>query len=335
MVTNLPERAKAIWAKAVAARDPRLKLQLLEEFYRSFPKHKGTEKLEKSIKRQIASLRRELEEAKRRKGRRDPWAVKKGEEPQLALTGGIEDAVEAFSSLTNLRPSIPSILAKPVVGTFKGLGVSFQLVLAPYDERLGEERRERFLRLMRPSDLILFVGDDASFSKFRDWMLEHNISFGRGVELSRMPSGGIRIVGRTTLKREEIISLLSGYGISNALVRLEESSTLEDVEDAVFGRTFKKVLRLEPGGIEPEELAKRALEELGLIRVFTKKAGSPPSDRPMLLEDGTTVIELAREVHKELAKGFRFAKVWRGGKVVRVGPSFRLLDGDIVEIRSS
>lgn len=336
MVTNLPERAKAIWAKAVATRDPRLKLQLLEEFYRSFPKHKGTEKLERSIKRQISSLKREIEEVKRRRGRRDLWMVKKGESPQLALTGKLGEVLPIFNSITMLGSDVTRALSRPLVGSFKEIGVSFQLVLAPYDGGLSEGKREKFLRLMRAADLILFIGNDKSFTSFKDWMLEHDVSFGRGVELIRMPSGGIRVVGGSKVARDGLVSFLSSYGIRNMVVRLGRSSTIEDVEAVVFGKSFKKLLKFKPSYLSDlEKLAKDALAEMGLIRIFTKKVGSEPSDKPMLLRDGSTVIELAREVHGELAKRFRFAKVWREGKMLRVGPSFRLLDGDIVEIRSS
>jgi len=88
MVTNIPEKAKAKWAEAIAARDPETKLRLLREFYSVMPKHKSTEKLELSIKRQISSLQQEVERKRTRKtgSTKLEWTVKKEEELRKELS---------------------------------------------------------------------------------------------------------------------------------------------------------------------------------------------------------------------------------------------------------
>jgi Predicted GTPase len=68
MPANLPPEARAKWRKVMEARSQEEKLQALQEFLSSVPKHKGTEKLRMNITRQIAALRREIEEKKRRRG---------------------------------------------------------------------------------------------------------------------------------------------------------------------------------------------------------------------------------------------------------------------------
>jgi len=62
MPTNLPAEAKKKWSQASQARNPKEKLQLLQEFLGLIPKHKGTSRLCAQIKRQIATLRKELAE---------------------------------------------------------------------------------------------------------------------------------------------------------------------------------------------------------------------------------------------------------------------------------
>lgn len=49
------------------ARNPKEKLQLLQEFLSLVPKHKGTEKLRANVKTKMATLRKEIGEKKRRK----------------------------------------------------------------------------------------------------------------------------------------------------------------------------------------------------------------------------------------------------------------------------
>ncbi|MEM3356351.1 MAG: GTP-binding protein, partial [Candidatus Bathyarchaeia archaeon] len=70
MPTNLPAEAKRKWAEVSAARNPREKIQLMQEFLSLVPKHKGTAKLCAQVKKQMAVLRREMEEKKSRKARR-------------------------------------------------------------------------------------------------------------------------------------------------------------------------------------------------------------------------------------------------------------------------
>jgi hypothetical protein len=67
MPTNLPAEAKRKWAEVSACRNPREKLRLMQEFLSLVPKHKGTAKLCAQVKKQMAVLRREIEEGKRRK----------------------------------------------------------------------------------------------------------------------------------------------------------------------------------------------------------------------------------------------------------------------------
>jgi ribosome-interacting GTPase 1 len=77
------------------------------------------------------------------------------------------------------------------------------------------------------------------------------------------------------------------------------------------------------------------VRSMKLIRVFSKPPGKEPDmDTPFVLKRGSTVSELARMVHKDLAKKMKFARVW--GEVVydgqRVAMDYELNDGDVVEL---
>jgi hypothetical protein len=76
---------------------------------------------------------------------------------------------------------------------------------------------------------------------------------------------------------------------------------------------------------------------LGVVRVYTKAPGRPPDlDRPYTLRRGSTVLDVARLVHKDLAEGFRFAKLWGGGVFdgQQVGGDHIVLDRDVVELHA-
>ncbi|MCP8304754.1 MAG: TGS domain-containing protein [archaeon] len=365
MVTNLPEKAKAKWAEAIAARDPATKLRLLKEFYSSFSKHKGTERLEKSIKRQISSLEDEVERArsKRRGSSRLEWVVKKGELTQLAVVGTLQTATSFFNLLTKSDIKAHESLMRPILGVFKGAGVQFQLIVVPFDRRVGEGKLERFMNLARNADgmLIVLGYEPLSYTQdVIDCFESHNMDIRSDypkVEIAQTPSGGIRIVGSSKACDErEIADFISGYKIRNAVVKITYDSTLEDVESALFGRIVKKAvfvalrgdridqlrsllpdLLLLDSTLSPDKLALHILKRFDLIRIYTKVICGETASKPLLMKKGAKAIDVAEEIHKEMARFFRYARVWRGGdpKGVRVGRSFELRDGDVIEIHSS
>lgn len=190
------------------------------------------------------------------------------------------------------------------------------------------------------------------------------------VEIERTSTGGIRVVGGGRLVDctvEDVRRLLAGYRIHSALVRVHGEATLDDVEDAVFGAySYKPTLivgcKLDlPGARENLSRLREALrgrlpvigvstvtgegldlvgptvmKALKLIRVYTKKPGRRFHPKPIVVREGSTLAEVAEGIHTELKEKFRFARVWSSRdervKGLRVGLSYILRDGDIVEI---
>ena len=365
MPTNLPERAKAKWAEAIAAKDPAEKLKLLKEFYSSFPKHKGTEKLEMSIKRQIAALEEELERARlrRRTTTRSEWVIKKEGALQAAVMGSVETSLDFFNAISKQNAKLHEALASPLVGALRGAGLTLQLVLTPFDRRLGDEKQERFLSVARNSDVILTPLKDEGVEYIRElveWFEEHDIEVKKpklDVEIKQTPSGGIRVVGSSNyLSEREAVDFLNSYMIRNAIVEVSRNATLDDLEAVIFGREaknlqfiplttaamdtvrvmgFSNIICVEH--LDQDELVEQILSKLGKIRVYTKAPNSQPVDKPILLDEGATVIDLAAEIHKDFLKFFSFARLWRRGlpEGVKVGRNFRLMDGDVVELHTS
>lgn len=352
MVTNLTQEAKAKWAEAIAARDPETKLRLLREFYSVMPKHKSTEKLELSIKRQISSLQQEVERKRTRKtgSTKLEWTVKKKEELQLALVGRLQPAVRVFNTLTGLRINVYHALMKPVIGAFKALNISSQIVLTPMDESVGDEKSDKFVSVSRNTDALIIVVDETNYIKtITSWFEERNIDITSSkpkVELQYTPHGGIRIVGRSEhIGERDTFEFLKSFNIKNAVVKLSNDATMDDVEDAIFGRVAKKCVFVMLKDLytavgnsikfyadNKEKFMQDLLKSLGLLRVFTKKIGSEPGNEPLLMNNGSKVIDLAYRIHKDFARNFKFARIWRDGSSVKVGKDFLLKDFDVVEI---
>ncbi len=188
------------------------------------------------------------------------------------------------------------------------------------------------------------------------------------IEIKRMPSGGIIINGQENIKGEigEIMRMLREERIHSAEITVKEPVTLEDFSDALddslvwrraiiiankgdapgsrasyeklieaYGNRFRIIPVSARIGANLEEVKDALYELAGIIRVFTKSPGEEPAYPPIPMKKGSTVLDVAKKVHKEFAKNFKYAKVW--GKSVkfpgqRVGADHVLEDGDIVEI---
>ena len=66
------------------------------------------------------------------------------------------------------------------------------------------------------------------------------------------------------------------------------------------------------GGLD--QMMAALFELLHVIRVYAKKPGKPADMKvPFLLPIGSTVHELAVQIHRELAEHLKIARVWGGG----------------------
>ena len=85
------------------------------------------------------------------------------------------------------------------------------------------------------------------------------------------------------------------------------------------------------------EIGPWLFRSLGIARIYTKAPGRPADkQRPFTLRHGQTVGDVARLVHKDLARSLKFARVWgqSGFDGQHVGQEHPLADGDIVELHT-
>ena len=262
MPTNLPMACKAQYNRVLQAKSPREKLQQLEIFYSMIPKHKGTEKLRMHVRRQIASLKAQLEEAKRKKASKASysWLVEKHGAAQIVLLGFTKSGKSSLlAKLTNAKPLIaeyPYVTREPEVGMLPYQDIQFQLVEAPsLKPEVENPWNLKPLTLARNSDgLILMVDFSANPYQQLSTMLQileaSKISVRKPrarviVDLKTMIPG-IQLVGSVKdATPEDVRRLLTEYGIRRAVVKIYGEATLDDVEDALFeGLVYKPTLIL-------------------------------------------------------------------------------------------
>jgi ribosome-interacting GTPase 1 len=85
-----------------------------------------------------------------------------------------------------------------------------------------------------------------------------------------------------------------------------------------------------------DKLGETLFRTLEIIRIYTKEPNEREySKNPFILKKGATIYDLAKAIHSDFKENFNFAKVWSKRLVFspqRVGPTFHLEDGDVVEI---
>ncbi|MEM2106029.1 MAG: GTPase, partial [Candidatus Bathyarchaeia archaeon] len=261
MPTNLPAEAKRKWAEVSAARNPREKIQLMQEFLSLVPKHKGTAKLCAQVKKQMAVLRREIEEKKHRKaGRGGPkFFIEKEGAAQIALLGLTNSGKSSLlRAITNAKVEVspaPYTTREPIPGIMNYEDIQFQIIEAPAlmeGSADGKAWGLQTLALARNADGLILVIDLSQdpvnqFLTILGELEKARISVfkprGR-VEIEKKHMGfGLRIivVGRLvdcTLK--DVEELLKSYRVIDAIVKISGEVTLDEVEDAIFESTVYK-----------------------------------------------------------------------------------------------
>ena len=167
MPTNLPAEAKYKWSEASATRNAQQKLQLLQEFLSLVPKHKGTERLRAQVKRQMATLRKEIaEKRQRRVGKGGPkFFIEKEGAAQVVILGMTNVGKSSLlASTTNAKVEVSGYAyttRQPVPGIFQYEDLQFQIIEAPAlmeGSAEGEAWGLQSLALARNADgLILMV----------------------------------------------------------------------------------------------------------------------------------------------------------------------------------
>jgi len=86
---------------------------------------------------------------------------------------------------------------------------------------------------------------------------------------------------------------------------------------------------------DKDEFAEKIWKKIGKIKVYTKQPGREKDFPPVAFDKGSTVRDVARKVHKDFFKSFKYAKI--SGESAKfkwqtVGLDHLLADDDVVEL---
>lgn len=304
------------------------KLDALQEMLATIPKHKGTEKMQADIKRRIAKLREQLEQARRSgKGGGTGYHVDREGAAQIVLVGPPNAGKSALlATLTNATPVIapyPLSTLKPVPGMMEYEDVQIQLVDLP---PITQEYTEGWVYgLIRQADAVALCVDLSNPS----WRAEAEevlaLLAARHVHLSAGPTR--QVDWRLLEKRTVAVGLKKDLG-----------------EDRVF--EFLRWCEGRYPGVPVSTVTGEGLEELramlfkasGIVRIYTKKPGQAPDfSKPYTIREGATVLDVVKEIHKDFVKRLKYVRLWGSGKFQgqHVPLDHVVQDKDVVEIHLS
>jgi ribosome-interacting GTPase 1 len=331
MPANLPPQYHKAEIEFRGASTPAERLEKLREMYRLLPKHKGTEKLQSDLKQKISRLKDELEGAAAagKKGGVSHRVPHEGA-GQIALVGPPNVGKSAIlAALTHARPEIaayPFTTRTPQPGIMMWQDVPVQLVdLPPVAPEFLETWVPSIIRSANAALLVADLGND-------------DVAEAIDAVLKRLDATHTELVGTLPFDVEDEVT----RHIKTILVANKTDAEGAGERLDVVRELFEPRFPILPVSIESrqglESLREAAYHLLGVLRVYTKVPGKPVDrSRPFTVPVGSTILDLARDVHKDFEHSLKFARIWGSGvfEGQTVKRDHELQDSDIVELHVS
>jgi uncharacterized protein len=307
------------------------KISCLEYMLAVIPKHKGTTHMQGDLKRQLAQLK-EAPTAKAGSRQRDPFHVEPGGGGQVVLMGLPNCGKSALvGALTKARVNVtdyPFGTHAPVPGMAHHEDVPIQLVDMP--PITPEALMPGIMGAYRNADIVLILVDLAApdaleqaeacltLLRERDFLL-----VGRHTERYERSDDGLHVKATVLVGTKGDLP-----GATDTLAVLRE----------LYGSQFPLVAVSTVTGESLNDLLATLFRLLDVIRVYCKEPGKPPDmEMPFILPRESTVVDMARAVHRDLPDKLKYACVWGSSKFPgqQVQRDHTLADRDIVELHTA
>jgi uncharacterized protein len=330
MPANLTPQYLKAESEYRSAQTPEEELDCLQVMLREIPKHKGTDKLQADIKAKIAKLKADVLKRQSTPTRSAHKIPKQGAGRALLVGAPNSGKSQLLASLTRAKPEIapyPFTTQAPMPGMMLFEDCPIQLIdLPPITADFFDPT---VLGLIRGADVVLLVVDLDSDSLVEDTQ----------AVLAHLQNSKTRLGRETCLDEEDI-----GTTYTQTIVLLNKIDS-----DGATDRKkiFNEFLILPFDQIEVSGATKHGLDELteqvfrrlNVVRVYTKnpKAKEPDMSKPFIVKQGQTLIEVADQIHRDLATTLRSARVWKSAihPCTTVKPDYQPQDKDIVELHSA
>ena len=297
------------------------KIAALEEMYATIPKHKGTEKMQADIRRRMAKLREAGEPGKAHAGV-DRFHVDKHGAGQFVLIGTPNAGKSALvGALTKAHVNVapyPFATHGPVPGMMPYEDIQIQLVDLP--PVTAEGMPPGMAGTVRAADGILLCADLAAPDLLDQVDVCLKVLEGRGV----VPAGREPPEAGQAMRMILVGTKVDLPGAAENFEALKGLyANLPMV--AVSSQTLQGM----------GEIPRLCFRLLGIVRVYSKEPGKPPDMKlPFILPQGSTVLDMAAAVHRDIAQNLKRARIW-GANTYQgqaVNRDHVLADRDVIEL---
>lgn len=305
------------------------KIAALEEMIRVIPKHKGTDHMQADLKRRLSKLRQEAGQKKGAAKRSTSHFVEPEGIGQVFLVGppntGKSSLLDKLTAAGPLVAEYPFTTRIYQPGMMRHEDVWIQLVDMP---PISSEFSESWIpSVVRYGDMVALVVDLSN-----DDILDH-----LDYLLGFLEDGKVHLArqgeetGQFSTGMASLPTLLVCTHASSDGAAERKSLLTEVLGDQAFPMVEVEILQPET----LERFREAVYQMLGRVRVYTKQPGKPADmDAPFVLDRGDTVTDLAQKIHRGLADGLQFARVWGPGKYEgqRVNRDYVLEEKDVIEL---
>jgi len=325
MPANLPPQYKEAEAKLKSAKTPEEKIGILQEMLAIMPKHKGTDHLKADLRNRISKLEK-MRASKKTKSRSDSrFMVEREGAAQVAVAGppncGKSHLVQSLSGSQVDVADYPFTTNLPTPRMMDYEDISIQIVdMPPITLDFMEWWQTA---LVRGADLVMLVADlssDALLAETR--MVRERLDSSRISLINNPPAE--KEIGRAYKRTLLVATNLDSDGSPERLKDLRKEYDGAFPVIAVSNATREGIA----------DLRGTIFSMLEVVRVYTKPPGKPASMKdPVILPKGSTVLDAAKQIHKDFASKMRFTRKWGKGAFdgQRVEKNHVVEDGDILE----
>ncbi len=294
------------------------KILALEEMMRVIPKHKGTDHMRADLRKKLSSLKESAEKKRKASHGPDPFHIPKSGAGQVVLLGlpnsGKSTIVAALTHAKTESADFPFATSIPIPGMTQFEDIQIEIVDMP--PITADFAPSGIVNTLRNCDLI---GVCIDLSARLDEQVKVCFDFLESKRL--LLDEGENAIGRKCFviaTKADIVQPEATDNLKKQLAKPFEIVVISVEDRTSLDGMLADIFRL-----------------LDIVRVYAKKPGQEPDmNEPFVLPKGSTVMDLAQSIHRELAEKLKSARCWGSG--VRDGQNVHrthvLCDRDIVEL---
>ncbi len=338
MPTNVSPEFKKAQIAFRRAREPDERLALLKEMLRLIPKHKGTEHLQSDIKSKIKDLTEELQGPKKGGGRSGPPTSFRPEgAAQIALVGPPNSGKSALHArLTGSHSTsqpYPFATQFPHPGMFPHEDAAFQLIDLPSIS--SQHPIPWIANALQPAEGSLLVVDLSQPGTVEGLLEVLELLEAKRIFLqAQWPSDD---AAPPPDDEDMFATRLPTLLVANKADLLTDPEGELEVLEELSEVDFPTLAVSATTGTGLDDLGAWLFEHLCVVRVYTKIPGKPPDmSKPFTIRRGETVLDVAAQVHRDVARDLKYARVWGTASFEgqQVGRDHTLIDGDVIELHA-